>query len=157
MRKTAIDRFLSKVAPPNERGCELWEAGTLWEKGQRTYGVFWDGKKCTRAHVWIYEQRHGPIPPGFQVNHTCDTPLCMSDAHHYVGTHLQNMADRSSRGRTASGTLHPRSKITEEQVREIRALYASGGYTHRKLGRCFGLDHSTVGDILRGEHWASVR
>lgn len=52
------------------------------------------------------------------------------------------------RGIDASST-----KLTEEQVREIRRMR---GRSQRKIARKFGLGKSTVGAILRGETWTHL-
>lgn len=46
-----------------------------------------------------------------------------------------------------------RSKLTAEQVGEIRIRYASGGISHRKLAEAYGVCHYTIGAILRGKNW----
>lgn len=33
------------------------------------------------AHRWIYEQLVGPIPDGYEVDHTCKTGMCVNPAH----------------------------------------------------------------------------
>ena len=50
------------------------------------------------------------------------------------------------------GEQHPESKLTEEQVVEMREDAADGA-THRELAARFGLSRSTVGAIVRGEMW----
>ena len=46
-------------------------------------------------------------------------------------------------------------KLTQEKADEIRRRAASGE-TQRALGKEFGIDHSMVGHIARGEQWAHV-
>ncbi|UUV46403.1 HNH endonuclease [Bacillus phage vB_BanS-Thrax3] len=48
------------------------------------------------------------------------------------------------------------AKITEDDVREIRKLYKTGRYTQRELEKIFGINHSTIGCITRGETWKHV-
>lgn len=52
-----------------------------------------NGRK-TFVHVWVYEQAHGPVPPGKEVHHKCRNRACCTDAHlelkergHHVGQH----------------------------------------------------------------------
>lgn len=73
-------------------------------QGARTrngYGRRYDRqrKKVVLVHRWVWEQIHGPIPPGLMVLHTCDTPACFLLEHLYLGTNSDNMRDRSARGR----------------------------------------------------------
>ena len=43
--------------------------------------------------------RHGPMPEGLCVCHTCDNPKCILDAHHWRGTKAQNTQDAVAKGR----------------------------------------------------------
>src|SRR5882762_7058372 len=45
---------------------------------------------------------NGPIPFGKMILHTCDNAWCINPDHLYVGTHGDNMKDRSVRGRVAT-------------------------------------------------------
>lgn len=47
---------------------------------------------------------YGTEPPeGICVLHTCDTPGCVRPSHLWLGTQLENIADRESKGRGRSG------------------------------------------------------
>lgn len=45
---------------------------------------------------------------------------------------------------------------TEQAVRDMRAEYADGDVSQRELGRKHGLDHKTIGAIVRRKTWAHV-
>lgn len=51
------------------------------------------------AHRLAYELAVGPIPAGYVVLHTCDTPRCVNPDHLKVGTQADNIADAVSKGR----------------------------------------------------------
>lgn len=61
--------------------------------------------------TWI--RRHGAIPEGMQVLHTCDNVLCIEDDHLYLGTAQQNTQDMFDRGRNGSQKM---IKITDEII-----------------------------------------
>lgn len=44
-------------------------------------------------------------------------------------------------------------KLSERDVEEIKKLYATGEYSHRELGKRFGVDRSTVQHVLAGRSW----
>ena len=46
-----------------------------------------------------------------------------------------------------------RIKLSLEKAREIRALYATGDYTHRSLALLFNVRHASIGFVLRNEGW----
>ena len=72
----AIDRFKSKTVP-GENGCILW-AGRLNEDG---YGQFDVGGKSIGAHIFAFEQAHGPVPEGLQLDHKCRVRHCVNEDH----------------------------------------------------------------------------
>ena len=45
------------------------------------------------------------------------------------------------------------AKLTNQQVIEIRRLYATGHYTHRGLGQQFGVSHATIDAIVNMKKW----
>lgn len=54
---------------------------------------------------------------------------------------------------TLRGEGNTKSKLTEAQVREIRALYATDQFSKAELGRRFGMDHITIAQIVTGKTW----
>lgn len=56
------------------------------------------------------------------------------------------------------GSKNPRAKLKEEQVLEMRALYAknSNKWTQEKLGEKFGVKQRNVCKILRRESWKHI-
>ncbi len=53
------------------------------------------------------------------------------------------------------GIAHPNSKLTEDDIREIREL-ASEGLSQRKIAKQFGVTRGTIEPILKGETWTHV-
>jgi HNH endonuclease len=54
--------------------CHLWTGEIKPEGYGRFHGQFPDGSRRQYAHRWIYEQMHGPIPAGYEVDHLCHWP-----------------------------------------------------------------------------------
>ena len=142
-------RFLSRVDTSGD--CWLWR-GNLDRDG---YGTIGKGQDNHRAHRIAYLLFKGTIPPGLNVLHSCDVRPCVKPAHLRLGSQAENMADRNAKRRTASGERNGRSKLTGEAVAEIRRL-ASQGLSRRNTARLFGIDPSTVRDIVKGRIWAET-
>lgn len=144
-------RFWSKVDKSDEDGCWVWTAA----KNAHGYGLFrWQEKSSLATRV-LWEHTFGPISDGLYVCHHCDNPSCVRLDHLYMGTQLSNIGDCVARGRISKGEHRPASKLTEENVREIRKLYASGMSKH-KLAAQFGVVRKTILDCLSRKNWKGV-
>lgn len=156
-RRSLLDRFWEKVnvCEPNE--CWSWTGST----NLGGYGEVRDGKTLLMAHRFSYEIHHGPIPEGMEMCHSCDNPSCCNPAHLFVGTRSDNMLDMYRKGRAnrewhgVLGEQNHRSKLTAEQVREIRRLCA-GGTMQKDVAKTFGVHKGTVGSIVRRENWTHI-
>jgi HNH endonuclease len=153
-RLSLEDKLLTKAVPQGE--CLVW----IGQKHPRGYGRLRIGGKLRPAHRLMYELRHGPIPDGQVVRHSCDNPACINPAHLSIGTQLDNVQDMFERGRAnkARGERSPKAKLTEAQVREIRARYVARSYGNgaHVLAREFGVSKPTIQAILSGDSWKHV-
>lgn len=143
--KDTGQRFWSKVEKGD--GCWLW-LGSCDSMG---YGHIKIGGRLTKAHRFSWELANGPIPSGLHALHRCDVRRCVRPSHLFIGTHAENMADRSAKGRGADqkGEANGSAKLTHEQAREIRA--ASG--RHQEIATRFGISPSAVSKIKLGKLW----
>jgi len=152
-----VDRFWSRVDKSGD--CWLWKGGRQKRPdGSLSYGIFCVGKKRILAHVYAWESQNGPLAPGQVLRHGCDNPPCVR--HLEPGTQAQNLADMRERGRAhfnrfKTGTGHPNAKMDAGRVLAIRARRDEGA-SLALIGREFGLDPSTVHDIVRRRTWAHV-
>ena len=104
-------------------GCLEWQGFIHPDRG---YGQMGRGGKADgliETHRAAWEVTHGPIPDGLFVLHRCDNRACCDPEHLFLGTHQDNVADMVSKGRQAREFALPHTKLSDEQVREIRARY----------------------------------
>lgn len=79
-------RFWAKVR--KTRTCWFWTAS---RRGKAGYGQFWDGQRNRCAHEWLWEQINGPISDDLELDHLCQTPLCVRPTHLEPVTHRVNV------------------------------------------------------------------
>lgn len=108
------------------------------------------------AHRYAWERANGPIPEGMCVCHTCDNPPCCRLEHLWLGTNVDNMADKARKKRSNIGEGNPGHKITEAIVRAIRARYKPRVVTSVQLGREYRIDPKTVRCIAHRKTWKYV-
>jgi len=147
------DRFWTKVQRGASDRCWHW----LAYRASDGYGRFRLHGRQRPAHRIAYELTHGNVLPELFVLHACDNRSCCNPLHLYVGTQLDNMKDRSVRGRMANtaGINNARHKLSENQVRKIRSLL-SRGFRTRSLATAFGVSLQAIRDIRLGRRWGSL-
>ena len=152
-----MERFWSKV---NKGGPTIRpELGPCWvwtgAKYQDGYGQFRLNGRRRGAHRFSWEMEHGH-PPAQWVLHKCDNPPCVNPAHLFEGDHTDNQRDMIAKGRRVAvrfpGESHPQVKLSNEQVRIIRA--SSNGC--RRLSICFGVSKSLIRGIRNGSFWKAL-
>lgn len=60
-----------------------------------------------KAHRWLWEQEHGPIPDGMEIDHLCRNRACVRASHMELVTHLENVRRGESGQRQARRTHCP--------------------------------------------------
>lgn len=148
-RVPLAERFWAKVLRAEGDACWSWD-GTHDSGGYATIRV---GSKMAKAHRVAWELVNGPIPPGKLVRHRCDNPGCPRPDHLMLGTQVDNMADMRARGRErkARGEKSGKSKLTDQQVSEIRSRYRPYRVTHKRLAAEYGMSTSQIVRILTGQ------
>lgn len=173
-RKPIADRFwvmVDKNGPvpahmPHLGPCWLW-MGTKLPRGYGTMGV--DGRRKGYAHRVAFWLAHGRQPTPETI-HLCDNPSCVKawpdefgPAHVIEGTHLENMRDCITKGRsitqtnnpTLIGEAHHRAKLTREVVIRLRQGEFDSKTNH-DVGVLFGVSASAVWSARTGRSWKHI-
>lgn len=136
--------------------CWEWTATTNRVGSVVGYGVLRVyGRKCV-AHRFSWFLAHGQWPEPFCCHH-CDNPRCVNPSHLFAGTHADNMADMAAKGRAFArkGSAGTNSKLTEDQVREIRRMVPKRS-SYQSIADHFGVHKTTVYKIAKGQAWAHL-
>ena len=160
--KPITERFWSKVHKTD--GCWLWTGGTHpFGYGQlNNWKCRYPGGPILLAHRLSYEWAYGPIPDGVCVLHHCDNPACVRPDHLFLGTKQDNSQDMAHKNRVRGGGPYGennhKARLTDDQVREIRALYQKGSreFGSTALARRYGVSQGAIWQILVGNNWKHV-
>jgi hypothetical protein len=146
-------RYVEKLGPND---CWPWKA----KRSPNGYGQIQRGGKGSPqvgAHRLSFLIANGFEPE--VVMHTCDNPPCVNPSHLMAGTFKENMADMHRKGRARPGRRlgvdHQRAKLTEDDVRAIRAREGSG-QSAASIGREYGVSHRAITAIWRRENWRHI-
>jgi len=129
--------------------------------GYLRVSLYLNGKKTTRLiHHLVADSFLPPKgPTDTVVRHLNDNKLDNRVENLARGTYSDNMADSIHNGKhvVPKGAAHYRAKLTEDDVRENRRLYATGEFSQRELARRFGVHQRTIGRIVLRKNWKHVR
>lgn len=144
-----------EVGMPHD--CWIWQ-GCLNNMG---YGFMLFYGKNTLAHRLAWLRANGKPPTGMEVCHKCDNPPCCNPSHLFLATHAENMTDKERKGRGGQlkGEHHGASKLTAEQVLEIRARYKKYSRNEQgsvALAKEFGVCLQSICEIIIRKTWKHI-
>lgn len=137
-----------------QEACWDWK-GTLHRTG---YAVIqYDGKQIG-AHKASWLIHKGALTEKLWVLHKCDNKKCTNPEHLYLGSPSRNSLDREERQRRPikRGIFHPNSKLTDEQVLEIKKLIRIG-VPMTKISRDFKISYGSIEAIKNRKTWKHVK
>jgi hypothetical protein len=158
-------------APCSDEGanvteCIEWRGATV-----NGYGKLGRNGKTWLAHRWAWTQAGWPIPAGMMILHRCDNRLCVNVDHLFLGSAKDNTQDMIAKGRQdfsglhtgewnkpgriVRGERHGRATLTDDDVREMRRLYAAG-MRQVDIARQYGRRQGYVSKVLTGAIWGHV-
>lgn len=142
-----------KYVDKRSTGCWIW----IGKASGPRYGAFNLRGKVHRAHRFSWELKNGPITDGLHVLHKCDVGYCVNPGHLFLGTHQDNMDDRTKKGRTNPpvGSRNAWAKFTENEVRSIRRRYKNGE-TQVNLAAEYGVCQATISKICLKVSWKHI-
>ena len=148
--------FFSLISPD---GCWEWSGA----RDKNGYGQTKIGMRSVKAHRKIWAMLYGGIPEGLMILHHCDNPPCVRPNHLFLGTAKTNRQDAASKGHIPPpihlrqvGENNPSAKLTADDVRDIRARYATGTISQKTLGEEFGLEQASVSHIIHRKSWKHI-
>lgn len=141
------DRIESRIHRLPESGCWVFMGATT----SRGYGHLGGprGTPNVLAHRASFERHHRALSPGEFVCHICDVKCCVNPHHLYAGSRFDNARDAAVRRRFAYGLRNGNGKLTQQDVRDIRAMLFRK-MPVAQIARAFAVVPRTVFDIRDG-------
>ena len=105
-------------------GCWNWN-GYRNKTGYGFTRIGGRGSKGILAHRLSWVLHHGEIPEGLHVLHKCDNPSCVNPNHLFLGTNLDNIKDRTAKGRSSHWISFakrcdcPNTRVQDFQILEM--------------------------------------
>lgn len=147
------ERLWSRVKKGEPDQCWEWQGA----RNRNGYGTLMVRRQKWLAHRLSWNIAHGTAAPSDKVVcHRCDNPACVNPGHLWLGTQAENLRDMIEKGRgkyvvprNNVGARNPMSKLSDDQVREIRKL--AGSMSQREIGRLFGVGQDQISRIISGK------
>lgn len=149
----------------NNKEARIYRGSALgcWEwRGKRVngrYGQVWYEGRYWLVHRLVYTEYFGEIPENINVCHRCDNVICFNPAHLFLGSQKDNVLDMRSKGRmwdqrygnkfSAREFALPQTKLSDDDVEEIRSLWASGTLKQTDIAAIYQIAPSTVSHLVR--------
>ncbi len=148
-------RFWAKVDIQSMNECWEWQAYCK----KAGYGQFKLYGKHKGAHRVSWMIVNGEISDNMFVLHKCDNPSCVNPTHLFLGTPADNMQDMISKARTSyisrnAGEKHPRSKLTRQDVFEIRTLAKT--MNRYEIAKMYDVKYSQISNIINRISWTHI-
>lgn len=131
--------------------CVEW----LWARTKTGYGALRHEGKVVRAHRLTYCQANNLNLSEIElqhIRHKCDNPGCVNPDHLELGSNMDNVKDKMSRGRQPKGSIHSNSRLTEAQVKNVKFSTEKGS----TLAKIYGVSQVTISQIRNGLRWRHV-
>lgn len=152
-----VKRLANGLDAAEDGTCWLWMRGI----GRGGYGQITMGRQVYRTHRAAYRVAYGDIPNGLCVCHSCDVRRCINPEHLHLGTAADNHQECRDRRRNFPpphiyGEAHPRSRLTESDVINIREMVNTHGITIAQVARSYGVNWRTIKLIQIGAAWKQL-
>jgi len=127
-------------------------------RGCPRVNLYFHGKRTTHyvAHL-VVDAFLPPKKPTDQVlRHLNDDPADNRVENLAWGTYHDNNMDAIRNSKIQQGSARYNAKLTEDNVREIRRLYATGEFSLQELALRFGVSVGIIHRMVRRKNWKHV-
>ena len=150
-----IARFYDKVSFGfGESACWTWISSVNMNTSRGTFWIDGDTRCASRVAYRIY---FGEFDDSLFVCHHCDNPNCVNPIHLFLGTNSENQKDMYSKGlRCVKGENAPSSKLTNNDVRRIRDLWAFTMISQKQIAKMYKVHPTNISHIVNNKTFTEV-
>jgi len=157
VKKRTFDRWTGgvKVTP-----CKRVRAELVNGSGYLQMRVMREGKRAyAAAHRVVWIHHHGPIPPGKTVNHRDgvkdNNRVENLELATYSEQRLHAISKLGAKHHDVRGEKHPKTKLTNDHVREIRRRRRAGEMV-KSIAANFEMKPKAISAICTGRNWSHI-
>ena len=148
--------FRHRIEPSGE--CLLWARYRDKTGYGRVSAVFAPGIHFAHRMSWLLA--HGPFDLTKRILHTCDTPACVNPEHLWIGSQGDNFRDMVAKGRRrvgrARGEVNWNARLSDDDVRTMRAIRREKHLSYRKIAQQFGVTTMTAFRACERQSWTHI-
>lgn len=113
------------------------------------------------AHRLSWFLANGSFDLKCRILHRCDVRACVNPKHLWVGTQIDNIKDMCAKGRqrgvSRRGMEHPTSKLTDAEVKKMRAARAKLNVPYYKIAKLFNVSTMTAYRAVTSKAWSHIQ
>lgn len=162
-----LNSFWRRVKKSDRDSCWPWAGATAGGQRIGGYGVFSISRNHGLKNRSFYTHRVSyclsknisidSLNSKIEIRHKCHNPLCCNPNHLCSGTHRQNVHDSLLSGRIARGEDVAGSKLTKQNIIEIKKELRRGDKTHKEIAEKYNVCRTTISLISSGKNWSWVK
>ena len=134
------------------------------EETKRKISEAQKGKKLSEEHRQkLSEAKKGENHPMYGKHHSKETKQKISKAekgekNHNYGKEFSEKHKRriSENHANFSGENHPNAELTAKKVKVILHLSKGNSFTHKEIGKMYGVSGSTISSVVTGKSWPHI-
>ena len=138
------------------KGPRIIYKGHVDPKGYVRVSVIEDGKRVYRnCSTLVARAFHGETDLPMTL-HNNGNPSDNRPENLRYGTAHDNYNDARNHGTNSKAEKHGSSKLTIDQVKEIKSSYIKGVYGYRQISNKYGVDQKSIYNIVKDITWKTI-
>lgn len=148
LKPRSSGKTYNKTRPPGE--LRSYKTVALWDSKKKSYRYYYIHRLVAKTFVLNPENKP-------EVNHLNGNKADNRAKNLEWATRRENVDHALLNNLLTRGTKNGSAKLTEQQVREIRALWASGELSQSSIGEMYKVTQGNIYAIVNNKNWSWLR